>query len=214
MFKHSLISLRKAALALLLGACASFASAASTYQVQIDTSSLVAEHGNSGWIDLQFNPGNAGTPYAQVVLSNFFGFGDPASADAIGSVSGSLAGGYTIANNDAGGYNDLLHAVNFGGKLGFTVTFSGDYDPAASGLGSTFAVGLLNGGKDTYLGTNEQSGALLWLDWTSLGTVTAAPLDTALAVSVSAVPEAQTWLMLGVGLALVGSVARRRRLPA
>lgn len=211
MFKHSLISLRKAALALLLGACASFASAA-TYQVQIDTSSLVADYGSSGWIDLQFNPGNAGTPYAQVVLSNFSGFGDPASADPIGSVSGSLAGGYTIANNDAGGYNDLLHAVNFGGKLGFTVTFSGDYDPAASGLGSTFAVGLLNSGKDAYLGTNEQSGALVWLDWTSLGTVTAAPLDTALAVSVSAVPEAQTWLMLGVGLALVGSVARRRRL--
>jgi hypothetical protein len=214
MFKPAFTSLRHAALALALSACASLASAASVFQIEIDTSSLVAANGNTGWIDLQFNPGNGGTPYAQAALSNFFGFGDAASAEVAGNVSGSLAGGYVIGNDDAGGYNDLFHAVNFGGKVGFTVSFSGDLDPTASTLGSAFSVSLLNHNQDTALGTNDPVGALVWLNWTSLGSITATPLTNTIATSVSAVPEAETWLMLGAGLALVGGLARRRRLAA
>lgn len=205
--------LRRAALALALSACASLASAASVFQVEIDTSSLVAANGSTGWIDLQFNPGNAGTPYAQALLTSLVGFGDAASAETAGSVSGSLAGGYVIGNDDAGGYNDLFHAVNFGGKVGFTVSFSGDIDPAASALGSAFAVSLFNNDLAA-LGTNDPAGALVLLNWTSLGNVTSTPLVNQIGVGVSAVPESDTWLMLGAGLALVGGLARRRRLGA
>jgi hypothetical protein len=214
MFKPVFTSLRHAALALALTACAGLASAASVFQIEIDTSSLVAANGNTGWIDVQFNPGNGGTPYAQASLSNFFGFGDAASAELSGNVSGSLAAGYVIGNDDAGGYNDLFHAVNFGGKVGFTVSFSGDLDPAASGLGSAFAVSLMNHNQDAMLGTSDPVGALVWLNWTSLGNVTATALTNEIGTSVSAVPEAETWLMLGAGLALVGGLARRRRLAA
>lgn len=214
MFKPAFISLRHAALALALSACASLASAASVFQIEIDTSSLVAANGNTGWIDLQFNPGNGGTPYAQVSLWNFVGFGDAASAQVAGNVSGSLAGGYVIGNNDASGYNDLFHAVNFGGKVGFTVSFSGDLDPAAAGLGSAFSLSLLNNDTFAPLGTTDFGGALVVLNWNSLGNVTASALTNEIGTSVSAVPEAETWLMLGAGLALVGGLARRRRLAA
>ncbi|MET0323347.1 MAG: NF038129 family PEP-CTERM protein [Duganella sp.] len=201
---------RRTVLALALGACTSLASAASVFQVEIDTSSLLAANGNTGWIDLQFNPGNAGTPYAQALLTDFTGFGDAATAQTAGSVSGSLAGGYVIGNDAADGYNDLFHAVNFGGKVGFTVRFSGDIDPAASALGSAFGVSLYNNNLAA-LGTSDPAGQLVWLNWTSVGNATVMPLDNQIGVGVSAVPEAHTWLMLGAGLALVGGLARRRR---
>lgn len=208
MFKPALTSLRRAALVLALSACTSLASAASVFQIELDTSTLVAANGNTGWIDLQFNPGNGGTPYAQALLTNFFGFGDPTAVETAGNVSGSLAGGYVIGNDDAGGYNDLFHAVNFGGKVGFTVTFSGDLDPSLSGLGSAFAVSLFDSSKTVALGTAGD--ALVVLNWTSLGGATASPLANQIGTSVSAVPEPQTWLMLGAGLALLGGMARRR----
>jgi hypothetical protein len=206
--KFPVASLRRALLALALGACASLASAASTFHVELDTSSL----GATGWIDMQFNPGDPSSPLAQASLSGFTGFGDPGTAQINGNVSGSLAGGYTFVNNDAGGLNELFHAVNFGGKVGFDVTFSGAADPGA-GFGSAFSVALYNQAQDALLGTNDPTGSLVLLNWTPAGTVVPTMLNNTIATSVSAVsavPETQTWLMLGAGLVLLGAVARRR----
>ena len=206
--KFPVASLRRALLALALGACASLASAASSFHVELDTSSL----GATGWIDMQFNPGDPSSPLAQASLSGFTGFGDPGTAQINGNVSGSLAGGYTFVNNDAGGLNELFHAVNFGGKVGFDVTFSGAADPGA-GFGSAFSVALYNQAQDALLGTNDPTGSLVLLNWTPAGTVVPTMLSNTIATSVSAVsavPETQTWLMLGAGLALMGAVARRR----
>lgn len=211
MFTPALTSLRRAALVLALTACTGLASAASVFQIELDTSSLVAANGATGWIDLQFNPGNSGTPYAQALLTNFVGFADSASATTAGNVSGSLASGYVIGNDDAGGYNDLFHGVNFGGKVGFTVTFSGDLDPSLSGLGSAFGVSLFDNSGSVALGASAASDALVVLNWTSLGSAAATPLANQIGTSVSAVPEPHTWLMLGAGLALLGGVARRRQ---
>ena len=211
MFKPAFISLRHAALALALSACASLASAASVFQIELDTSSLVAANGNIGWIDVQFFPGNTGTPYAQVALSNFFGFGDPASAELAGNASGSLTTGYVIGNDGAGDYNDLLHAVNFGGKVGFTVSFSGDVDPAAEARGSAFSVSLLNHDTYTALGASDANSPLVLLNWTSLGSVTATALTNEIGTSVSAVPEAETYAMMLAGLGMLGCMARRRK---
>ncbi|KQQ46331.1 hypothetical protein ASF61_18185 [Duganella sp. Leaf126] len=214
MFNPTLTSLRRAALVLALSACAGLASAASAFHIELDTAALAATHGNSGWIDLQFNPGNSGTPYAQAQLSHFSGFGDPSTAVTAGNVSGSLAGAYVIGNNDAGGYNDLFHAVNFGSKVGFTVTFSGELDPSLSAFGSTFGVSLFDRSGTVALGAGAASDALVLLTWTSLGSATSVPLANQIGTTVnavSAVPEPQGWLMLGAGLALLGAIARRRR---
>ena len=210
--KLPVASLRRALLALALGACASLASAASTFHVELDTSSFAS----TGWIDLQFNPGDPSSPLAQATLSGFTGFGDPATAQTTGNVGGSLAGGYTLVNNDPGGLNSLFHAVDFGGKIGFDVTFSGAADPGA-GFGSAFYVALYNQAQDALLGTNDPTGALVLLNWTPAGTVVPTMLNNTIGTSVSAVsavPEAQTWLMLGAGLALVGGIARRRQRAA
>lgn len=207
--KFPVASLRRALLALALGACASLASAASTFHVELDTSSFAS----TGWIDMQFNPGGVSSPLAQVSLSGFTGFGDASTAQLIGNAYGSLAGGYTFVNNDGGGRNGLFHAVDFGGKIGFDVTFSGAADPGA-GFGSAFYVGLYNQAQDAVLGTDDPSGALVLLNWTPAGTVVPTMLNNTIGTSVnavSAVPEAETWLMLGAGLALVGGVARRRK---
>ena len=207
--KLPVASLRRALLALALGACASLASAASTFHVELDTSSFAS----TGWIDMQFNPGSPSSPLAQALLSGFTGFGDPGTAQPSGNASGSLAGGYTFVNNDAGGLNGLFHAVNFGGKIGFDVTFSGAADPGA-GFGSAFSVALYNQAQDALLGTNDPSGSLVLLNWTPAGTVVPTMLNNTINTSVTAVPEAQAWLMLGAGLALLGGVARRRKLAA
>ncbi|USX25497.1 NF038129 family PEP-CTERM protein [Oxalobacteraceae bacterium OTU3CINTB1] len=210
--KLPVASLRRALLALALGACASLASAASTFHVELDTSSFAS----TGWIDLQFNPGGASSPLAQAALSGFTGFGDSSTAQLSGNAAGSLATGYTFVNDGAGGLNGLFHAVNFGGKVGFNVTFSGAADPGANAA-SVFTVALYNQAQDALLGTNDLSGSLVLLNWTPAGTVVPTMLSNTIDTSVtavSAVPEAETWLMLGAGLALVGGVARRRKLAA
>jgi hypothetical protein len=211
MFNTS-ITLRRSLLALALAACASLASAA-TYHVEFDTSTF----GGDGWIDLQFNPGNAGTALASVTLTDFIGFGDSSSAQLIGSVSGSLASGYTIANDDPGGWNDLFHAVNFsGGKVGFNVSFSGDADPTQASGGSVFSVALMNADANAYLGTSDPTGSLVQLNWTAgvtanAGAVAATPLVNTIPTVAAPVPEPSTWAMLAGGIALLGFMRRRKQ---
>jgi hypothetical protein len=203
-------TLRHSLLALALGACASLASAAALH-VEFDTAGLGAD----GWIDLQFNPANAGAALAYADLSHFTGFNGAIAAETAGSVSGDLATGFRIGNDDAGGWNDLFHAVHLGGKVGFDISFSGD--AAASGaLQSAFGVALY-GDHDaqTVLGAPGAQGFLLTLNWTpasvpgGAGSVGAEVFDAGLA-SVSAVPEPSSWLMLGAGLGLLGMLRRRR----
>ena len=76
---------------------------------------------------------------------------------------------------------------------------------------------LYNQAQDALLGTNDPTGALVLLNWTPAGAVVPTMLVNTIGTSVSAVsavPEAETWLMLGAGLALVGGVARRRQRAA
>lgn len=202
--------LRRAAMALVLAACASLASAAGTLTVELDTTG----YGSDGWIDIQFNssPLGAVTTYAE--LSNIVGFG---SADGafLSNASGSAATGFTI-QNVAGDYNDLFHAVNYsGGTVSFTVSFSGDADP--TGLyGSVFSVALYGSDGYTLVGNSSNiDGSLVHLNWTPAATIggegSVAAEVLASGVTVAApVPEPSTWAMLAGGLALLGFMRRRK----
>lgn len=210
MFAHTLSrSLSRSLLALALSAAAGLASA-DTLHVELNTAGL----GDSGWIDLFFGAGNGSAALAAADLSHFGGFNSTVAAQTSGAVSGSLASGYQLLNS--GGGADLFHAVNFGGKVSFDISFSGAADPAASGVLSTFSVALYGADQSTPLGHYDSTtSSLLQLNWTpstvlgTPGVVSPMVFDNA-AVSVSAVPEPSSWLMLGAGLALVGALSRRR----
>lgn len=207
-------TLSRSLLALALSAAAGLASA-DTLHVELNTAGL----GESGWIDLFFGAGNGSAALATADLSHFGGFNAGVAAQTGGGVSGSLASGYQLLNSDGGA--DLFHAVNFGGKVSFDISFSGAADPAASGVLSTFSVALYGADQSTPLGHYDgASSSLLQLVWTPSsvlgqpGAVSPMVFDNAVA-SVSAVPEPSAWLMLGAGLALVGALSRRRsRQPA
>jgi len=207
-FNKNSVSLRRALVALALSACAGVAAADTTYHVEFDT----AGFGSNGWIDLQFNPGNVGhSAAASVGLSGFSGFDAAIAAETTAAVSGSLAAGYSIGNSDD--INSLFHAVNFGGKVGFNVTFIGDADPSAAVYGSVFSVALFDAGY-AYLGNHGGDGSLLHLNWTPAATaggqgVVGSEIYDSAVVGVSAVPEPSTWLMLAAGLGLVGWTRRR-----
>lgn len=214
MFASSLNrNVRRSVLALALSAAAGLASA-ETLHVVLDTSSFTGFAG-AGWLDLQFNPGSATAALAGATVSNLAGFDASVAAQLSGDASSTLAGGYLFDN--AAGYNDAFSAVHLGGKVSFDVSFSGAADPSGALAGSLFGVALYGGadGAAQLGNADANSGNLAQFAWQpglsgSTGSVTTTVFDGAV-VTVSAVPEPSSWLMLGVGLALIGVVTRRKQ---
>lgn len=207
----SATAVRRAALALALAAAASLASA-QTLHVELDTS-LYSAGANSGWLDLQFNPGNLPVVSANALVGNLVGFGADIDTVLTGDVA-RQGGGYLFGNSTD--YNDLFRTVSFGGKVSFDVTFSGLADPSPAAVPSAFSLALYAADGMTQLGDADANGSLLVFNWipaaSGAGAVNVGYAASGLAVS--AVPEPTTWLMLGAGLALVGGVARRRQAGA
>ncbi|GJJ04907.1 hypothetical protein RugamoR64_54450 [Duganella rhizosphaerae] len=209
MFKPNFsLTLRHAAMALALSACAGLASA-QTLHVELNTASL----GGSGFLDLQFNPEQVPASFASATISHLSGFGDLSGVSVLGDVHAN-SGGFVFGNTTD--YNDLFQAMSFGGKVSFDVTFGGLSDPSPVALQSKFAVSLFGANGTTALGHfNPQDSSLMSITWqptAGAGALSSDITDHAIG-SISAVPEPSTWAMLGAGLALVG-FARRRKLAA
>ncbi|MEN9866237.1 MAG: hypothetical protein RL748_1827 [Pseudomonadota bacterium] len=202
---------RQAIAALALLGLAAQAHADNLYHVVIDATQFAG----SGWLDLQFNPGQDTAPSAFAFVKGFTGELDNSQAAQVsGSVTGDISSQVNFSNSTA--YNDLFQAVKFGQRISFDVSFAGPFlNSSDSSVGSSFGVALYGSDQVTVLGNGDAgSGSLLTFNLVSTGTpvgnVTPVVFDAAL-VNVSAVPEASEWMMLMAGLGVMGVFARRRK---
>ena len=194
------LAAQRAVLALLLVGSAGMASAA-VYHVDIDT----AGYDGFGSIDFVFGASDVDTPLSYASLSNFSGaYGDVLETS--GAVSGSVAS--AVQFNTSGGYNDLYQAIVLGGKFSFNVVFSGPLLTTPGTGGSLFGVTLYDANGNA-MGTSPFAVQFDLLQSASGAGTLSASADAGLA-NVSAVPEPAEWMMLLLGLALVGLVAQRR----
>jgi hypothetical protein len=188
------------------------ANADNQYHVVLDTTKLVG----SGWLDLQFNPGQAGATAAFADLTHFSGqlpFGQ--SPVLTGSVTGNLNNHAAFSNQSA--YNDLFQAVNFGQVLSFDLRFSGAFLNTAGSFGTSFGLSLYGADQSSLLGNPDAaSGSLLTFELMPAGAsgqfakVSPIVFDHAM-LSVSAVPEPAEWLLLLAGLAMLSAISQARR---
>ncbi len=202
----TLRSLRTALAAVaLFGMQSVSASIVSIYDVSIDTTPIA---GQSGFIDLQFNPGTAGAPTATAEISGFSTTGllaGPVLTD--GDVSGALPGLVVFGNGLP--LNALLQPLSpFGTAFSFRVEFGGAFLSAASGSGTTLSMGVLGPDPDylPLLGANATGSTLAF----ELGPGSIIYAGSDPGIGVAPVPEPVTCGMLLVGLAFLMLAVRRR----
>ena len=140
--------------AFLAALAVSNAAAAVSYTVNVDTSSV---NGTSGFLDFQFNPGNATSQPATIQLVNFDPDGGSLAGppSVTGNVTGTLPGTLTFANTTA--LNDYFQQFTYGSHVSFTVVLSGPAIDAPNGTataGSTFSVSLYDMNQNPIL-TNQ-----------------------------------------------------------
>jgi hypothetical protein len=121
--------------------CAGPCAADVLYQVSVDTS---AANGLSGYLDFQFNPGDATTQAAFIQISKFTpGSSLSGAPQTTGSVTGALPGLVQIDNTSA--FNDYFQAFAFGNALSFFLDFGGPAVNTPNGTstsGSSFGLTL------------------------------------------------------------------------
>lgn len=192
-FAKSLLSRALLASVLLGGAGAALAGP--VYHVDIDTASFQAL--GTGYLDMTFLPGLEIDPATATVSHLSGNYGD--YLDMSAGVSGAVDGKVVFDN---GQFADLFRSVNLGGHFGFDITFSGP----DSGIGGTdFDVSLYD---DT--GMNLLVASLVHFTLQP-GSVAVSFQEGHASVGPAAVvPEPSAALLVLIGLAMAGVVARRR----
>jgi hypothetical protein len=185
------------------------ASAATVYQVSVDTSSL---YGTTGYLDLQFNPGDVTSPSATATLRGFSGDVTLDSGAVVdGSASGALPGTLSFGNDTP--FNAALQPVTFSNVFGFTISFSGAYETAVSGSGTRFSLALLDPAYDP-LATVDPVGTILQFELMPGGAVAATTFNADAfgaesIVTLTAVPVPAALPLLASAFALFGFARRR-----
>jgi hypothetical protein len=189
-------------LALLAGLTAGPVSATS-YQISVDTSSVI---GTYGYIDLEFNPGNATTQAATANILNFEPDGavlDNTNIQTSGDFIGTLPGPLTAVNDTP--YNDYFEGLTFGSVLSFVLTLSGPAIASPNGTstaGTTFGVGFYDINQNSIL-TDDPSGFAgevnINLDGTTAPIVFPNASGGPSVVTIQQVPEpSMFWLVAGI----------------
>jgi MYXO-CTERM domain-containing protein len=190
--------------AALLAAHPAIAALVTIYDVSIDTTSIAAQ---SGFLDLQFNPGTATALAATATVSGFLAGGTLGSPTVDGSVTGALPGTLVFGNGTP--FNAVLQPLTpFGTAFSFRVSFDGAFASASTGVGTTFSLGVLGPDPDypPLLGANPDGRSLLFE--LGPGNITYTTFDAS--IGVTPVPEPAAWMLVVGGLALLALIARRR----
>lgn len=189
---------------------ASTSALASTWYVNVDTSLLA---GQTGWLDLQFNPGDVAAPPATAAVAAFATNGGAllASATPTGDVSGSLNSAMTLGNSQY--FNDLLQAVTFGTNLNFSVNLdllNPNLDPAAPG--TAFSLSFYDAAYNSLLADPAWGAALvmnLKADGATEVLAQSAPV-TLSSTAPTAVPLPGAFGLLLAGVSMLAGQARTR----
>ena len=203
--------MRKTLLPLALGLAVSAFSARADVIVnfEVNTTSLA---GTDGYVDFQFNPGNA-SQSATVKVTNFSGatYVAGSQTDVGGASGGPLPSTVSIVNS--GGYNDDNEEMKFGNALLFTLDFSGNAISSPNGTpgtsGSSFAFTIYDAATDSnpLLPSTNVNGYAAVVNVGTNGSVTASTPSSDATVT----PEPASWLMMGSGAVALLGVYRRRR---
>lgn len=192
-----------------------------SYAVTVDT---LSQDGNSGYIDLQLDPGTFSALPVTATITGFSPAGALNAADpgngTVGQTSGDLASTLTIANT-GGSTNEYTEAIQFGPSLTFDLTLSGAGvnlgGNAAGTSGTNFVLDFFDATQSTYLFSSDPNGNStsgtdpLWaagvidIDNTGLVTTFANPGPDGGATlvtygPVTATPEPATWSLVTAGL--------------
>lgn len=109
--------LKKTLFAGLISLFITSATLAETLNINVDTSSLA---GQTGWIDLQFNPGDVDAPVATTLVSAFSTDGTvTGTATLRGNVTGDTNSIIRLENSQF--FNSFLQEITFGSTLSFSV---------------------------------------------------------------------------------------------
>jgi PEP-CTERM motif len=199
-----------ASLAALLLATSTPALALLSYNIQIDTSTLL---GTTGYLDFQFNPGSVPAPDATATVFNVNGvtFADPVSAPPAldGDATGSLPGTLNLGNSTS--LNAYLAPVTFGALFQFTLNLDGAI--GNSGSNTAFSLAALDGGFTPRLLADLAGYALLTLDRDPGNGQVAIAVNAAnpAGVIVTTVPEPSALALLIAGMGMLTLLTLHRR---
>jgi hypothetical protein len=181
-----------------------------TYLVTVDTSSI---SGQSGWMDMQFNPGGLPIVTGSATVSQFFTDGtlNPASIVLTGGSIGDVSPPTSLVQlNNSTGLNDYFESIVFGSTLSFHVTLDGDIltPPIGTLAGTSFSLSFYDSAITQSLlnDPGDFTGSAARIDVLFDGTIDLLPSTSA--ASITLVPEPASLGLLAAGAAMM--MLRRR----